>query len=181
MYLFYTKYNVKCTHMPMLLSMLTYLYHKTNLYPSLKMASFPGHNQQNPFLILCLETLNLKTWISVFSFSVSLTDAGTQMRFLTSRFLSSSMVLKSWENSFKDWAAKEMTHLKSGKTWSYLIYFCTASSNILDHFCCLASHLYWSHHQSRHLQYTQTGTPVETVRTAEQQEKDLREKYRESH
>lgn len=36
--------------------------------------------------------------------------------FLTRRFLSSSMVLSSWENSFNDWAVKEVIHLQHGNT-----------------------------------------------------------------
>lgn len=74
---------------------------------------------------------------------------------LTSRFLSSSMVLNNWENSFKDWAVKNIV-----KCWN--IHQIFHISVAVDRQAIFSTHLCWSHHQSLHLQCIQTGTLAKT-------------------
>lgn len=138
-----------------------------------RMSSILKHPLRYSFLKEC----TVQTCISFMVFSFySLSLFHRQTCFLTRRFLSSSMVLKSWENSFKDWAAKEILHIK--KCGSYLIYICRFNFLFSRSLGTFSSYLYWSHHQSQRLRYIQTESPAETERTAEQQEKDLRKNPR---
>ncbi len=142
------------------------------------MASFQGHNKiSSIFLILFWKTCSIKTYILASSF-YSLAHTHIDSNKHPFSYQSFSLLLPGAQQlrELLQGLSCKINHTRRmfGKTDDILHTFAVSTPSFLDHQGTFSSHLYWSHHQSQHLQYIRAGTPAETERTAEQQEKDLR-------